>query len=50
VDAFLAFAAMASGEREIASRHADTALELCAEWEIPLAAQWLREQRDRGGF
>ncbi|MEI8412372.1 MULTISPECIES: BTAD domain-containing putative transcriptional regulator [unclassified Kribbella] len=50
VDAFLAFAAMATGEREIAARHADAALELCAEWEIPLVAQWWREQRDRGGF
>ena len=50
VDAFLAFAAMATGERDVASKHADRALELCAEWEIPLAAQWLREQRDRGGF
>ncbi|GAA1142052.1 BTAD domain-containing putative transcriptional regulator [Kribbella jejuensis] len=50
VDAFLALAAMATGERELAGRHADRALELCDEWEIPLAAQWLREQRDRGGF
>ncbi|MER7248926.1 BTAD domain-containing putative transcriptional regulator [Kribbella sp. NPDC000426] len=50
VDAFLAFAAMATGERELATRHADRALELCEEWEIPLAAQWLRGERDRGGF
>jgi hypothetical protein len=50
VDAFLALAAVAAGEPELAGRHADRALELCAEWEIPLSAQWLREQRDRGGF
>jgi len=50
VDAFLALAAMATGERNLATRHADRALELCGEWEIPLAAQWMREQRDRGGF
>jgi hypothetical protein len=43
-------AAMATGEHERATRHADTAMELCAEWEIPLVAQWLRAQRDRGGF
>jgi DNA-binding SARP family transcriptional activator len=50
VDAFLALAAMATGEHEIATSHADTAMELCAEWGIPLVAQWLRAQRDRGGF
>jgi hypothetical protein len=46
VDAFLALAARAAGERDIAARHAERALELCAEWEIPLVAQWMREQRD----
>jgi hypothetical protein len=50
VDAFLALAAMAAGERDIASRHADAAMDSCEQWEIPLVAQWLREQRDRGGF
>ena len=50
VDAFLALTAMTTGDRELATRHADRALELCAEWEIPLAARWFREQRDRGGF
>ncbi|WP_132153332.1 BTAD domain-containing putative transcriptional regulator [Kribbella antiqua] len=46
VDAFLALAARAAGERDIAARHAARALELCAEWKIPLVAQWMREQRD----
>ncbi|WP_173073541.1 BTAD domain-containing putative transcriptional regulator [Phytohabitans rumicis] len=50
VDAFLALAASAAGERDAAARHADDALRLCAEWDIPLAAQWVREQRERGGF
>jgi hypothetical protein len=50
VDAFLALAAFATGEREIATRHADDALRLCAEWEIPLVERWLRDQRERGGF
>jgi DNA-binding SARP family transcriptional activator len=50
VDAFLAQAAAAVGERELAAQHADRALELCEEWQIPLAAQWLREQRERFSF
>lgn len=49
-DAFLALAAVAVGERELAATHADRALELCEEWQIPLAAQWLRDQRDRYSF
>jgi DNA-binding SARP family transcriptional activator len=50
VDAFLAHAAAAVGEVELAGRHADRALELCEQWQIPLAAQWLRDQRDRHAF
>ena len=50
VDAFLAQAAAAVGERALATQHADRALELCEEWAIPLAAQWLREQRERFSF
>jgi hypothetical protein len=50
IDTFLAQAAAAVGEKELATRHADRALELCEEWQIPLAAQWLRNQRDRYGF
>jgi len=50
VDAFLSMAAAATGEKAMATQHADDAEELCREWEIPLAAQWLRDQRDRYGF
>jgi DNA-binding SARP family transcriptional activator len=50
VDAFLAMAAAAVGETTLAGQHADRALELCDEWDIPLAAQWLRDQRERFGF
>ena len=50
VDAFLAQAAAAVGEVDLARRHADRAMELCEDWQVPLAAQWLRDQRDRFGF
>jgi hypothetical protein len=49
-DAFLALSAAAVGERELAARHADSALELMAAWRIPLAAEWLADQRERYGF
>ena len=50
VDAFLAHAAAAVGDLDIATRHADDALRLMEEWKIPLAAQWLRDQRERFSF
>ncbi|RYP86444.1 hypothetical protein EKO23_09060 [Nocardioides guangzhouensis] len=50
VDAFLALAAAAAGEKAMATQHADDAEQLCADWDIPLAAQWLRDQRERYGF
>jgi hypothetical protein len=50
VDAFLALAACAVGESALASAHADRAEELIRAWQIPLAGQWLRDQRDRHGF
>jgi DNA-binding SARP family transcriptional activator/predicted ATPase len=50
VDSFLALAAAATGEGDLSARHAEDALELCEAWRIPLAAQWLRDQRDRYGF
>ena len=50
VDAFLAQAAAAVGELELAGRHADDALRLCETWQVPLVAQWLRDQRDRYSF
>jgi hypothetical protein len=50
VDAYLALAAAASGAREQATRHAEDALALMEAWDIPLAAQWLRDQRETYGF
>jgi hypothetical protein len=50
VDAYLALAAAAAGEDGPAKAHADDAERLCAEWGIPVAGQWLRDQRDRYGF
>ena len=49
-DGFLALAAAAVGERELAARHAERALALMEAWQIPLAAQWLRDQRDHYSF
>jgi hypothetical protein len=48
--AFLALAAWTVGEQELATRHADAAEARCAEWGVPMAAQWLQEQRRRYGF
>jgi DNA-binding SARP family transcriptional activator len=50
VDAYLAMAASAADRAEEATRHADAAERLCEEWQLPLAAQWLRDQRERYGF
>ena len=50
MDAFVALAAASTGEMALATQHADRAEELCREWRIPLAAQWLRDQRDTWGF
>lgn len=50
MDAFLAMAAETTGERALATRHADRAAALCEQWQIPLAAAWLGRQRDRWGF
>lgn len=50
VDGFLALAAAGVGDRDLAARHADDALDLCRTWEIPLAERWLLGQRDRFGF
>ncbi len=47
VDAFLALAAAAVGERAAAGRHADDATALCAAWEIPLVTAWLDDHRQR---
>jgi hypothetical protein len=50
VDAYLALAAAATGERSLACGHADSALELCQRWEIPLVGQWLRNLRQAHRF
>ena len=50
VDGYLAMAAAAVGETELADGHAAAAEVLAAEWQIPLFTRWLREQRDRFGF
>ncbi len=50
VDMFLALAAHATGEDELATRHADRAVELCEEWDVPLAADWVRQERETFGF
>lgn len=50
VDHFLAMAAHAAGERELATRHADDAVRLCSEWELPLAAAWFARLRGEFGF
>ena len=50
VDAYLAMAALAAGETDLARRHADDAEQLAEQWRIPLFTRWLREQRDRLGF
>jgi DNA-binding SARP family transcriptional activator len=50
VDMFLAMAAATTGERDLARRHADRAEELCEQWRVPLAAQWVRDERDRFGL
>ena len=47
VDSFLAMAAHATGEQDLATRHADEAARLCAEWEIPLAASWFAGVREK---
>lgn len=50
VDIFLAMAAEATGEHELAVRHADAALEQCERWDVPLAADWVRRERERFSF
>ena len=50
VDMFLAMAAHTTGEDALAARHADRALELCERWNVPLAADWVRRERERFGI
>ncbi len=50
VDGYLALAAVAAGEREEASRHADRAAQLAKDWDFPRYEVWLRERRTALGF
>ena len=47
---FLALAAHATDEHDLATKHADRALELCEQWDVPLAADLVRRERDKFGF
>jgi DNA-binding SARP family transcriptional activator len=50
VDAFLALAARATGDRAGARAHADRALELVDSWGLPLVRAWLEELRSASDF
>ncbi len=50
VDMFLAMAAHAAGEADLATRHADDAVERCRAWEAPLAEEWVLRERQHFGF
>lgn len=50
VDAYLALAAVATGDRAAARDHCERALVLCEEWGIPLVAAWLQELRQQYWF
>ncbi len=50
VACFLALAALTTGERDLATRHADEGVRLCTEWEIPLASRWFADLRERYDF
>jgi hypothetical protein len=50
VDAFLALAASAVGERGLASDHANRASRLIERWGIPQAGRWLDALRAESGF
>ncbi len=50
VDAYLAFAAAAVGETDLARRHGDDAERLARTWQLPLFHRWFVEQRERHGF
>ncbi|MCW2765837.1 MAG: transcriptional activator domain [Nocardioides sp.] len=50
VDAYLAMAAAATGERGLATRHADDALALAGDWDIALFAKWFSDVRADHSF
>ncbi len=43
-------AAVATGEQDLATRHADDAARLCEEWDVPLAASWFDGVREKFAF
>jgi len=49
-DAYLALAAAATGELDLAREHADLAAQRCREWDIPQVARRLDDLRERHGF
>jgi DNA-binding SARP family transcriptional activator len=49
-DVYLACAAAATGERALASEHADVAAALCEAWDVPQVAVRLGDLRERHGF
>jgi DNA-binding SARP family transcriptional activator len=49
-DLYLACAAAATGERALATEHADLAALKCVEWDVPQVAQRLDDLRERYGF
>jgi hypothetical protein len=50
VDAYLALAAAAVGEQELAARHAGAALRQCGDWRMTPVADWLTALRARFAF
>lgn len=50
VDAYLAYAAAAAGDREVARAHAEAADRLAGEWDIPAFADRFARMRRRHGF
>jgi hypothetical protein len=50
VDRALALCAAATGQLDLAARHADAALALCRAWRIPVVEGWLAQERLSGGF
>jgi len=49
-DLYLAMAARATGDVDVAGRHADRAAELCKAWQIPVVADWLDRLRAEYAF
>ncbi|TXL61539.1 BTAD domain-containing putative transcriptional regulator [Aeromicrobium terrae] len=50
IDAYLALAAAAVGEADLATTHAEAALELCETWDVPQVVEWFDDLRERHGF